>query len=293
HHQMFYFQDGTHIFKAENLLFRVHKSVLCDKSITFKEMFTANEDSEAILHPVDGASDTESIIVPNQVTTAAFKLFLLVCYNKWHPDTSQVSENIICQLLELGQMYQSKVVHDHTISQLNACHWSIDASWLISIALKYHIKDIFHYAFNQMVPRYLNQLGDSDFDHLTEPVWKVLLWVKEQLEFHHHIVACEPPEMVHSPNCKNGQECNNDWQQLWWNGMGRFLLDGHNPLPYSEVVEQFQGLCYGGVHLDCWRAMLSLIKAGKAFCHEHILIDQTSQGLAELLIFKPFLDEDL
>ena len=74
--------------------------------------------------------------------------------------------------------------------------------------------------------------------------------------------------------------------------MGRCLLDGHNPQPDNSAVSQFESLSYGSMDLECWRAMVALIREGKAFQHEDDLIDRTAQGLAEFLISEPVLDDD-
>ncbi|KAI5988691.1 hypothetical protein EDC04DRAFT_2588682, partial [Pisolithus marmoratus] len=77
---------------------------------------------------------------------------------------------------------------------------------------------------------------------------------------HRHIVAGEPPPVVHSACCQDQWKCSEDWCQVWWNGIGHYLLDGHNPQPYTSAVLQFQSLSYGYMDLECWNAMIALIK---------------------------------
>jgi hypothetical protein len=89
--------------------------------------------------------------------------------------------------------------------------------------------------------------------------------VKEHLDVHRWIIACEAPPMVHAGTCKKQNRCKEDWKQLWWNGMGRFLLDGQNPQPYREAVEWFEKLNIGEINLDCWRTVLYTVKAQSAF----------------------------
>jgi hypothetical protein len=38
-----------------------------------------------------------------------------------------------------------------------------------------------------------------------------------------------------------------DWYAIWWNGMGRFLLDGRNPQPYGEAIKHFKDMEFGRV----------------------------------------------
>ena len=210
---------------------------------------------------------------------------------RWCPDTLQLSESIILQLLEVSQLYRLKAAHDHAIKQINAHRYAFNPVMLISISLKYHIKDTFRYAFNRLVSKCVNELKDVDYELLTYPVWKTLFRVKEWLDLHCRIVACELPPLLHSECFQDKKRCLEDWHQVWWNGMGRYLLDGRNPQPYHSAVSQFEGVSYGSMDLECWRAMVALVKEGKAFWHEDDLIDRTAWGLAEYLISEPIPDE--
>jgi len=211
---------------------------------------------------------------------------------RWHPDTTQVSESITLKLLDLSQLYQSMDACNYAIKLINARHYAFDPITLISISLKYNIKDVFRYAFNRLISKHVNEFEDTDYDMLTFPVWKTLFRIKEQLDLHRCIMACEPPPLVHSECCQNNKRCLEDWHQVWWNGMGHCLLDGHNPQPYNSAVSQFESLSYGSMDPECWRAMVALVREGKAFQHKDDLIDCTARGLAEFLISEPVLDDE-
>jgi len=72
--------------------------------------------------------------------------------------------------------------------------------------------------------------------------------------------------------------------------MGRYLLDSRNPQSYDTAVRQFEGLCFGNMDPECWKTMLTFIKAGRAFKNEEDLVETTAQGLAAYLICEPDLD---
>ncbi|KAG2125209.1 hypothetical protein BD769DRAFT_1313399, partial [Suillus cothurnatus] len=72
-------------------------------------------------------------------------------------------------------------------------------------------------------------------------VWNAFVDLKELLDEHNRIVACEePPIIEHSSCCTDNTACFIDWRQLWWNSMARFLLDGRNPQKFYDAIERFQ-----------------------------------------------------
>ncbi|EGO25495.1 hypothetical protein SERLADRAFT_437231 [Serpula lacrymans var. lacrymans S7.9] len=81
--------------------------------------------------------------------------------------------------------------------------------------------------------RHRTQFGHSVFVALAN--------LRKILDEHRRMVACELPEInEHALDCSNQDLCSADWWQAWWNGMGRFLLDGRYPMPYKEAAQRFQ-----------------------------------------------------
>jgi len=66
-------------------------------------------------------------------------------------------------------------------------------------------------------------------------VYIVLVQAKAILDDYRHKVTERPPVMQHASDCQNRQGCTEDWWSIWWNGMGRLLLDSHNPQPFGEA----------------------------------------------------------
>ncbi|KAG2349870.1 hypothetical protein BDR05DRAFT_1021526 [Suillus weaverae] len=114
--------------------------------------------------------------------------------------------------------------------------------------------------------------------------------LKELLDEHNHIVACkELPIIKHSPYCMDNTACFIDWQQLWWNSMAHFLLDGRNPQKFHEAIEHFQelGSEIGRVNPECWKMLLQTVKKGTAFHLAFDLVEETAQQLSAALIMEP------
>ncbi|KAG1906593.1 uncharacterized protein F5891DRAFT_1101148 [Suillus fuscotomentosus] len=180
-------------------------------------------------------------------------------------------------------MYLCKDARVYAVHHLQRQRYSLEPTQLISLALKYNIKDFFPHAFERLVSARINDISDEERHMVGSIVWNTMFKVKECLDVHRRIIACEAPPMVHAATCMKQTRCEEDWKQLWWNGMGRFLLDGRNPQPYKDAVERFEKLDIGEINLDCWKAVLYTVKAQSTFDHERTLIDAS---LIQLIILQ-------
>ncbi|KAG1908798.1 uncharacterized protein F5891DRAFT_1180362 [Suillus fuscotomentosus] len=79
------------------------------------------------------------------------------------------------------------------------------------------------------------------------------------------------------------------FEQLWWNSMACFLLDGRNPQDFHDAVERFQelGSEIGRVNPECWKTLLQTVKKGAAFHLAFDIIEETAQQLSAALITEP------
>ncbi|KAG2120486.1 uncharacterized protein F5147DRAFT_562476 [Suillus discolor] len=250
-------------------------------------MFAASQGTQ--LEQVDGSTDDKPICVPSQVSESAFELFLSVCYNK--PDVLKICNKAVIQLLELSDMYLCKDARVYAVHHLQRQRYSLEPTQLISLALKYNVKEILPHAIERLVSARINDISDDEFRAVGSVVWNTMFKVKERLDVHRRIIACEAPPMVHAGTCTKQKLCEDDWKQLWWNGMGRFLLDGRNPQPYKDAVERFEKLDIGEINLDCWKAVLYIVKARSAFDHERKLITRTADDLVKYLIVEPNFED--
>jgi hypothetical protein len=111
-------------------------------------------------------------------------------------------------------------------------------------------------------------------------VLQVIAETKEIVEEQKRIVACEPPIIrTHDSSCLNADHCNDDWYAAWWNGMGRLILDGRNPLSFEEAFKRFEILKFGRMGEGCKKEMLKLVKAGFGFSHCDACVEAVGKRL--------------
>ncbi|KAK6961869.1 hypothetical protein R3P38DRAFT_3248977 [Favolaschia claudopus] len=119
--------------------------------------------------------------------------------------------------------------------------------------------------------------------------------LKESLAQHRAILAAEEPLFAketkdetggknikvgpcHHPGCKDHQSCEEDWHCVWWNGIGRSLLDGRNPLSWTESVKKLEAMHFGRMHLGCRQIILEYIDEDQLNGHGRVydMIDAVS-----------------
>lgn len=83
-------------------------------------------------------------------------------------------------------------------------------------------------------------------------VFIALMYAKSVLEEHVWLVACEEPVILtHAADCQDPAACQEDWHNIWWNGMDHFLLDARNPQPFGDVLEHFRQMQFGRMSQGC------------------------------------------
>ncbi|KAI5988896.1 hypothetical protein EDC04DRAFT_2588586, partial [Pisolithus marmoratus] len=88
----------------------------------------------------------------------------------------------------------------------------------------------------------------------------------------------------HASNCSDKQACAEDWQAVWWNGMGRLLLDARNPQPFNDAFERFWDLEFGRVGTDCKKAMFTQLDINIPQTHATRFVDNVHDRLIKKLI---------
>jgi hypothetical protein len=175
-------------------------------------------------------------------------------------------------------------------AQLFAIHgihtrrWHFHPAQLIQLCFEFKIRTFFEFAFAQLVGLRFHELTVEHRKMIGPQVLLAVAEVKEALNEHKHIIAAEPPIITfHASDCRDPTRCNEDWYAIWWNGMGRFLLDGRNPLSYDEAVKRFEILDFGEMGDGCKRDMLTVVKDGVGFRHANRCVEVVGTQLAESL----------
>ncbi|KAG1768509.1 hypothetical protein EDD22DRAFT_872088 [Suillus occidentalis] len=262
-HPIYYFHASSHIFQVENTLYKLCKSILSTASNVFRDMFTATQSEQIEL---DGMSDDRPIRLDG-LSRETFELFLEHTFGRVR--TGSYTTDELSRFLQFCDMYQCRHTQEFVVHRIFTARFRFHPAQLINLAIKYH-------------------KSHTHRELMGHEVFLNIVYVQAALDHHRRMVAAEEPKiLMHSNECEDPTGCNEDWHAIWWNGMGRFLLDARNPQPYSEAVKRFKELKFGRVSEGCKELMFKLLDQGAAFRHAEHFISEACHLLVDKLVFEP------
>lgn len=155
---------------------------------------------------------------------------------------------------------------------------------LVHLGCQFNVSKLFLCGFKYLLAIPMKDIRKEHRYLLGSDVFVALVYGKALLDDHTRFVACEEPEMLtHADDCQDSVGCREDWHAIWWNGMGRFLLDARNPQPFEDAVDRFRELKFGRMSPGCKQMMFDVLKHGVAFRHADVFITGICNGLVAQL----------
>ena len=189
--------------------------------------------------------------------------------------------------LWLCDRYQCKETRTFVIKRILASAYRFHAAEIVRLGIDYHSRELFKHAFQRLVEIPLIRITKGHRQLMGNDTFVGLTYAKAVLEGHCRTVAAEPPSILHEDDCQDPDGCKEDWYAVWWNGMGRFLLDGRNPQPYDDAVKRFKDMCFGRVSSGCKLRMFRIIDRRTAFGYADKFVTDVCESLAKRLVFRP------
>ena len=146
--------------------------------------------------------------------------------------------------------------------------YSYHPSELIQLACQFNIpkSKFFKRGFKPLLNTLLKEISKDHQQEMGNDVFIALVYGKSMLEEHARIIASEEPVILpHADDCQDAVTCQKDWHNVWWNGMGQFLLDGRNPQPFGDTVQHFQNMQFGHIGAGCQKLMFEVLECGAGF----------------------------
>ncbi|KAF8952072.1 hypothetical protein BDZ97DRAFT_2077812 [Flammula alnicola] len=270
---------GTHIFLVGNTLYKLDASALARVSDFLENLL----DPKAAWHGGHSSnrdgSESRPVVIADKIAEPEFEIFASRPYGLNIPKDT-LKKDVLVKLLQLSDYFVSPSTREYAIDQIQGKCFSFEPSELIGLSYQYHTRVFFRGAFERLVKTPFHSLSDEEVKIIGFENLFIIAKVKESVQEHHRIMATEPAQIRHHRDCANNARCEEDWYAIWWNGIGRLLLDGRNVLPWDEVVSRFEKLSFGEVGEGCRRETINQLKLGEGYRHGDTLMRKVGDELA-------------
>ena len=197
-------------------------------------------------------------------------------------DSESYSHEQLRNLLQFADKYRCPATRLFAIDHIWDARYSYRPSELIQISFQFHVPKFFKRGFRSLLDMPLKAITKDLRLEMGNDAFVALVYAKSVLDEHTRIIASEEPVVLaHANDCQDAITCQEDWHNVWWNGMGRFLLDGRNPQPFSDAVKHFRKMQFGRMGNGCQKLMFDVLERGVGFQHANVFIADICDGFVK------------
>ncbi len=106
---------------------------------------------------------------------------------------------------------------------------------------------------------------------------------KENIHLHLHNIACNAPHIKHGDACINNTACDEDWNAVWWNIMGRNLLDAEHPVSWGESSRRLRQSEFGRMGHQCRDQIMNRVTSDMTPFRGNEIRDHAAQKFIDLI----------
>ncbi|KAF8574271.1 hypothetical protein K439DRAFT_1550709 [Ramaria rubella] len=184
-HKRLYFQDGSAIFQVENVLYKLHMSLLQPNSIVLNNMFTMLEGEGQQSHK-EGLNDENPIRLDMPFTVKKFDNLLFWFYRR---NLQSPPLDALKDILELATFLEMEISRSFAIQALASPTLNLSPATRLSLAISFRIGDWIEPAFREMITTPANHMSLEDFTQLGPPVTYLIMATQAAIRSHCLVVA--------------------------------------------------------------------------------------------------------
>ncbi|KAJ7588440.1 hypothetical protein C8J56DRAFT_860988, partial [Mycena floridula] len=253
-------KDGNFFFQAGNQLFLLDPGALSRGSEFFTTMLGIQQPKGA--EPA-GRYEHSPIKVagPAEANPKFFEIY--ACLTHAVPPDIPRDLPFDVELLQYSRYLGAPNLRLLALKSIKTCGlYNIGSpALLIHVCFEYGTKEPFSRAFDRLLETPWSDMPPLETTKIPIHVYDVVSRLKEAMDLHMRRVASEPPLLKpHPSTCPDRIGCVDDWEASWWLHMGKLLLNGVEPLIWSEALERFKKIpSFGRVAPSCQEALLTIV----------------------------------
>ncbi|TDL30239.1 hypothetical protein BD410DRAFT_710334 [Rickenella mellea] len=266
-----YYPDGTTVFQVENTLYRLHASLLQQRSPIFRHMFSVPPGTNAS----EGKDDSAPICL-HGVKSSDFDHLCFYPFGCFVKHSS--SEDFLVALIKLSTLYDIEDGREYAIAQ-----FPTSPTWRpalqLHIARSYRVEDWIEPAFRQLIANPTISMPWCDAELLGLPTYHLVVQTITKVEAQQKLLAFYPAEMKEWIFCTTPENCTSCWELGWWNHVARHLLHPDAALSGQKMTELLGSIKIPGMCHHCQGETVSSLVENGALLMEEAFISEAIQQL--------------
>ncbi|KAJ7171623.1 hypothetical protein C8R43DRAFT_944225 [Mycena crocata] len=232
-HIQYWMPDGSIVVRVKNTMYNIHLSHLTRLSVAMNAVLTIPNPKP----PNDPEREGTELypLFLEGVEVQEFNDFLFFLYRtEWEP-VIEDKERICMSVLKLADLWIIKAARTFAINILQTM--GLPASRRLELAGKYKIVDWVDEAVRDILKEPLSNVTDADLCRMGWKTYSILAKAKELLWAGTCRTALVAPAMVKDPDweCRNHASCQAIWPKLWFDKIGKRLLNPMVPFSLSQI----------------------------------------------------------
>ncbi|THU86759.1 hypothetical protein K435DRAFT_867944 [Dendrothele bispora CBS 962.96] len=298
-HPKFYWEDDGRmvVYRAENMLFRVTVSPFCLHSVLVNDLmelsmklpsFCDERNYQALLIKAgNGGSPSEPIFLDG-VTAKGFETILEWIWHTPSFQTLTLSPDMLIMLLRASRWLIMPDCSRWAIDRLKTLDPPLSAVDRLGFTTTLPIFDVdwLHPAIDELVRMGPEKLSSRDMSALGGRIVGIIGAAHSRILRERARISQSIPDVPPSSSChptRHQRVCVPYWTELWWNVVGRRLIDPDDPIPLSEVADLVDRSPSGELRSSCKLLYIQAWRNSTALTVEHRIIDSAILSIVAYL----------
>ncbi|KAJ7645863.1 hypothetical protein B0H17DRAFT_1338951 [Mycena rosella] len=254
----FWIDDGSVVFRAGDVLYKVHLSHLKQLSPVVRGIF---EIPDSMTGAKQGSE--ENPIILEFFSAVVFDDFLSWIYRaEWQPIENiqdvEIRERMLVNLLQVARLWDIAEAVAHTKHHLDLMY--LRPSRRLELARMYTLYDWIDDAVWKLVTGKLEWLTNEDLARLGVKVYSIIASAKEGLWYETRLSCRVPPEVsLANPawvsDEHNHRVCAEVFNEIWWTRIAKKMMDPVKPLHFCEVAAEVKSTVFQVQRAGTWKKM--------------------------------------
>ncbi|TEB19303.1 hypothetical protein FA13DRAFT_1647132 [Coprinellus micaceus] len=264
-HPRFYFRDGSVVMMDTETLYRLHLSVLENRSTIFRDIFSlpfgnplADAGAGTVVQPSDTANTANAFVLEGQNDNHPFELPAanvtpskfdnLVTYLYTGTSGYPGDMPFLLDVLDLSSFFDIADGVQYVVGALEY-RPNFSAVQRFKLARTYNIHQWIEPAIRDLVQWDTTSFTLSDVYDIGIEAFHHIVQAKSKIMRLRVGMAYKPPALVKGPDCQGA--CEYAWSREWWNDLGKYILHPQWMASGSSIKTQIEISNLPGVCESC------------------------------------------